>query len=172
MRYFCAHDDHRLLALARYVEAQGGSVQAKLKDLEGALGMPSQAIMRRAMWAERYRLLTVTRTSAGFGTGRLPNTYTLTMPVEKWLEVGPEVVDTVNRQLYGRPMPPPEQPKPMPVAKGPRRDKEWEALKEKAEAEVKAALDAGEPLPPLGEFEVDDDDVAAWMGLQDVTPED
>lgn len=154
--YLLPADSDRLLALIEYLERNGPVVQIKTADLAAELEMPVQAVSRYVKWAERYGIVAVTRTSAGFATGRAPNTYQLLIGLERWAADGPTIV--AGQRAHRAPDAKP--PRSLPSAK-PMRDPVAAEVHDEAAAVTKAVLADAPPLPdvpmppPLTEAEVD-----------------
>lgn len=155
MRYVTPFDEPRLLSLLHYIEERGGEVQVPLAELAADLKMPGQAVMRRARWAETYGLLEIVRTASGFGTGRSPNTYRLTMPIEQWLKEGEAIVAGVSARLY-----PGNKPAVPQAARPAVPDPRFDALRDEVRAQVAEELADLEPLDDSDELA--DDELGDW----------
>ena len=155
-------DSDRLLHIIRFFELAGTPLQIKTADLADSLGMPTQAVSRWVGWAERYGALEVTRTAAGFATGRTPNTYRLLMSEAQWLEQGPAIVAALRTR------PPVEKPvKSLPSAEG-GRDALAGEVKAEASELVKAALAEQGPVPEVAQPGVmSDAEVDHWLTIED-----
>lgn len=173
MRYFCDHDDPRLLSMAKAAEEDGGVLKVKLDDLMVRLDMPRQAIMRRAKWGELYGLWLIKKGSGPFGSGRTPNEYHLLMSVDEWMERGPKIVDDVHRQLYTRrakaqAQRPRKMPKPQVKA---RVDETWKRIQEQAKREVTEAIKNGGGLPPVKLPRISETELNEWAAMAEATEE-
>ena len=159
---FVPADSPRLLDVIRFFELTGTPLQIKTADLAAALKMPAQAVSRWIGWAERYGILEVERTAAGFATGRSPNTYRLLIGLDAWTAQGEPIIAA----LRTKPEKPPEV-KSLPSTPGAPDDLAG-AVKGEASELVKAALDEAGPIPdvampgPMPQAEVDH-----WRALED-----
>lgn len=159
---FVPPDSPRLLDVIRFFELTGTPLQIKTADLAESLGMPAQAVSRWVGWAEKYGILEVERTAAGFATGRTPNTYTLRIGLDQWAEQG----ETIVAGLRTRPEKPAEV-KSLPSTPGGPDDLAG-AVKAEASELVQAALEEAGPIPevampgPMPQAEVDH-----WRTLED-----
>lgn len=155
-------DSDRLLHVIRFFELTGTPLQIKTADLAAALEMPTQAVSRWVAWAERYGALEVTRTAAGFATGRTPNTYRLLMTEAQWREQGPDIVAALRtRPTVEKPI------KSLPSSEG-GRDELAGAVKSEASELVKAALAEQGPVPEVEQPGVmSDAEVDHWLAIED-----
>lgn len=154
-------DSERLLNLIRFFELTGSPLQIKTADLADSLNMPTQAVSRWVAWAERYGVLEVTRTAAGFATGRTPNTYRLLMTEAQWREQGPDIVAALRtRPAVEKPI------KSLPSADGGRDELAGEVKAEASEL-VKAALVEQGPVPDVAQPGVmSDAEVDHWLNVE------
>lgn len=157
--YLLPADSERLLALIEYLERAGPVVQIKTADLAAELNMPVQAVSRYVKWAERYGVVDVTRTSAGFATGRAPNTYRLLIGLDQWTIDGPTIVAGHR----ARRAPDAKPPRSLPSAT-PMRDDVAAEVRDEAAAITAAVLADAPPLPDVPiPPPMTDDEAAYWL---------
>lgn len=93
-----AHKTERWAKIMDFLEAHGGEVQMRQEQFADAVGVPLRASQRHLARMEDLGVVQITRTSADFGVGRSPNTYTLTISVEQWEAEGPQIIKEYEKR--------------------------------------------------------------------------
>lgn len=93
-----AHKTERWAKIMDFLEAHGGEVQRRQEQLAEDVGVPLRALVRHLARMEDLGVVQITRTSADFGVGRSPNTYTLVISVEQWEQEGPAIIKEYEKR--------------------------------------------------------------------------